>query len=38
MPKSEKDYDKVIRHLKEDNVEGYKLDEMNSVISDYRKK
>ena len=36
MPKSEKDYDKVIRHLKEDNVEGYKLDEMNSVISDYR--
>lgn len=38
MPKSEKDYDKVIRHLKEDNVEGYKLDEMNSVISDYRTK
>lgn len=37
-PKSEKDYDKVIRHLKEDNVEGYKLDEMNSVISDYRTK
>lgn len=38
MPKSEKDYDKVIRHLKEDNVEGYKLDEMNSVISNYRTK
>ena len=38
MPKSEKDYDKVIRHLKEDNVDGYKLDEMNSVISDYRTK
>ena len=38
MPKSEKDYDKVIRHLKEDNAEGYKLDEMNSVISDYRMK
>ena len=36
MPKSEKDYDKMIRHLKEDNVGGYKLDEMNSVISDYR--
>lgn len=35
-PKSEKDYDKVIRHLKEDNIEGYKLDEMNSVISNYR--
>lgn len=35
-PKSEKDYDKVIRQLKEDNIEGYKLDEMNSVISNYR--
>ena len=36
MPKSEKDYDKVIRHFKEDNVEGYKLDEMNTVIGNYR--
>ena len=37
-PKSEKDYDKVIRHLKEDNVEGYKLDEMNTVVGNYRTK
>lgn len=37
-PKSEKDYDKVIRHLKEDNVEGYKLDEMYTVVGNYRTK
>ena len=36
MPKSEKDYDKVIRHLKEDKVDGYKIDEMNTVIGNYR--
>ena len=35
-PKSEKDYDEVIRHLKEDNEGGYKLDEMNTVIANYR--
>ena len=36
MPKSEKDYDKVIRHFKEDKVDGYILDEMNTVIGNYR--
>ena len=35
-PKSEKDYDKVIRHLKEDKIDGYILDEMNTVIGNYR--